>query len=245
MSQVYEIIDGNGGAEIVLLVDHASNYIPPEYANLGLPAEALQTHIAIDIGVAELGRRLALSIDATAVLACFSRLLIDPNRELGQDSLIPETSDNVVIPGNRGLSKRERQDRIDRFYEPYHLACAHLVDRSRTQAGRPLVIGLHSFTPELAGGGEKRPWHAALMWDTDPRLSRAIASPLEVAGFRVGYNDPYSGRGLFHSVRYHGGAESLPHTQIEVRQDLLSNEAGIAEWCDRLGKILGHLAEEF
>lgn len=244
MSQVFEIISGSGRTEIVLLCDHASNCIPPEFDDLGLGPDVLRDHVAIDIGVDGMARIMAPRLNATAVLARFSRLLIDPNREPDDESLIPEVSDGIIIPGNQGLGAAERAARMTDYYDPYHQACTEAVDGARARDHRPLVIGLHSFTPHMKTG-TPRPWHVGLMWDTDPRLSRAIASHLEVDGFRVGYNDPYSGRGLFHSVRYHGGAEKLPHTQIEVRQDLVSDDAGVAEWAARLGDIVEHLAEEF
>ena len=64
---------------------------------------ALSRHIAWDIGAAELTRRLADRLDAPAVLAGYSRLVIDLNRQPGDPQSILEVSDGVVIPGNVGL----------------------------------------------------------------------------------------------------------------------------------------------
>lgn len=252
MSQVFEILnpsekslnEENGRGEIVLLVDHASNAIPDEFDGLGLSGEELRAHIAWDIGAAELARELAARLQAVAVLARFSRLVIDPNRELDDPSLIVDFSDHIPVSGNQNMSEAERQHRIDAYYAPYHDACTRTVDAARSRGGRPLVIGLHSFTPTMATG-EPRPWQVAVMWDADPGLAHAIARPLEAEGLTVGFNEPYSGHGLFHSVRYHGGEARLPHAQIEVRQDLLADPAAISEWGDRFEAILGQLGNEY
>ena len=55
----FEIVAGNNAAGLVLLADHATNHLPAEYGRLGLPESAFSRHIAYDIGVEALVRRLA------------------------------------------------------------------------------------------------------------------------------------------------------------------------------------------
>ena len=104
-----EIYNPNGKANIIFICEHASNHIPPEYDNLGLSQEQLELHIAWDIGIAEVTRNLSQMLDAPAILAKFSRLLIDANRALDQHGLIPTMSDGHEIHGNHNLSKEDEK----------------------------------------------------------------------------------------------------------------------------------------
>src|SRR5947209_6002543 len=70
-----ETVAGPLDAGVLLVRDHASNAIPPGYCALGLGREALERHIAYDIGAADLTRALAVRLNAPAVLSTFSRLL--------------------------------------------------------------------------------------------------------------------------------------------------------------------------
>src|SRR3546814_7634438 len=95
---------------------------------LGLDEAALARHIAWDIGIAEVTRHLARRLDAPAVLSRFSRLIVDPNRQLDNPTLIPEISDGTVVPGNRELDAGARRARVDTFFRPYHAAIARQPD---------------------------------------------------------------------------------------------------------------------
>src|SRR5262245_35262995 len=116
----YELIPGDAGCGLVLLCDHASNALPPEYGDLGLGAAEFRRHIAYDIGAAAVTRELAARLGAPAVLSCYSRLLIDPNRGEDDPTLIMRLSDGAVIPGNHHVDADERERRIARYYAPYH-----------------------------------------------------------------------------------------------------------------------------
>ena len=110
-----EIIHPEASAPVLLICDHASNFIPRALENLGLDETHLWRHIAFDIGVAEVTRRLSRQLGVTAILCGFSRLVIDPNRAPSTPSSIPDFVDGVAIPGNRDLSEAERQ----RVYEAF------------------------------------------------------------------------------------------------------------------------------
>jgi predicted N-formylglutamate amidohydrolase len=157
----FEIIPGDPTHALVILADHAMNRLPPEYGDLGLPAEAFSRHIAYDIGVEAVTRGSVRSaLVFLGVLGCFSRLLIDPNRGEDDPTLIMKLSDGMVIPANHPLApptKRER--RLNAFHRPYHDAVSTVIERNRRKSGKaPLVISMHSFTH--AWKGVPRPWHA-------------------------------------------------------------------------------------
>lgn len=220
---------------VLLACDHASSRVPASLRDLGLPARDLARHIAVDIGAADLTRRLAELLQVPAVLSGYSRLVVDCNRHLDDPSAFPLTSDGSVIPGNQALSDESRAARADGLYWPYHRAIAHLLE---SLGPCPALVAVHSFTPDL--GGVARPWHAGVLWDRDDRLAEPLLRALRADGaWLIGDNEPYSGR---HPAGYtmdaHAESRGLPHVSIEVRQDLLASADGIARWAALLASAL-------
>lgn len=238
--EAYEIIPGATAPGLIVLCDHASNHIPEDYANLGLPPGDLQRHIAWDIGAAGVARRLAAMLGAPAVLSRFSRLLADPNRGLDDPTLIMRISDGAIIPGNARVDAVERRRRIERFWRPYDDAVSGLIERF-TQAGvGPALISIHSFTPTWRG--VKRPWRAGLLHDPrDPHFSLAVKQALERdPELVVGDNEPYSGGLSGDMMDRQGFKRGLDHALIEVRQDLIADETGQEEWAGRIAEAVRH-----
>ena len=124
----FETIPGALDAGALIVCDHAANAIPPEYGTLGLPREALERHIAYDIGAADVTRALAAELGAPAVLSTFSRLVIDPNRGLDDPTLVMRFSDGAIVPGNAHADAREIARRSARFWAPYRHEIAATVD---------------------------------------------------------------------------------------------------------------------
>ena len=239
----YELLDGDLDGGVLILADHASNFVPPEYGGLGLSKREFSRHIACDIGVGALARDLAQRLGAPAILTTFSRLLIDPNRGEDDPTLIMRLSDGTVVPGNAHVDAAERERRLARFYRPYHSAVERLIDAMLAAGQPPAILSIHSYTPVWKG--EKRPWHAGILWDRDPRFSRALLAALRAEhGLRVGDNEPYSGA-LKHDTMYrHGSGRGLAHALLEVRNDLIATPAGVLEWADRLEPLLQAITED-
>lgn len=223
---------------LLLVCDHASRAIPHSLENLGLPEEQLGRHIAYDIGAAALTRRLVERFSATAVLSGYSRLVIDPNRDLEDPTAIPVISDGVVIPGNRALDAAAQAQRVDAVFRPYQEAVGREVARVRARGQVPILLSVHSFTPEMRGVA--RPWHIGVLWDRDPRLPLPLLSALRADGrWRVGDNEPYSGRDTTGgTVETHATPAGYPNALLEVRQDLIDDESGVALWAQVLGDAL-------
>ena len=95
---------------------------------LGSTRHLFATHIAYDIGAAEVTRALAARFGAPAVLARWSRLLIDLNRGADDPTLVMKLSDGSIIPGNRDADAGEVARRIACFHAPYHAAIADEID---------------------------------------------------------------------------------------------------------------------
>ena len=236
-SEAYEIMASEGDSPLILLCDHASNRIPADYGDLGVPAAQFARHIAYDIGARDLTLALHQRLGATAVLSCFSRLLIDPNRGPDDPTLIMRLSDGAVVPGNRAVDEAERQRRITRFHAPYHAAIAGEIARVKARRQIPFLVSLHSFTPVWRGW--PRPWHVGILWDRDAAVARAVIDGFLAQGdLVVGDNEPYHGALEGDTLNTHGTKPGLPHVLIEVRQDLISDKTGVDEWAGRVARVI-------
>ncbi len=220
----------------VLLCDHASNRVPPEVAggDLGLPPEDMARHIAYDVGAAGVTRVMAAALEAPAVFAEFSRLVIDPNRGEHDPTLLMKLYDGSIIPANRHADAAERERRLALFHRPYHAAVASVL----ADAPRALLVSIHSFTHRLKGR-PLRPWHVGLLSSEDRRMAEPLLARLRAEpDLVVGDNEPYSGHLPGDTMDRHGIAPGRPHVLIEVRNDLISDETGQIAWGRRLARIL-------
>lgn len=236
----FGILGGDLRQNLVLIADHARNSVPEDYGDLGLPASEFERHIAYDIGSEELTRKLSARLNVPAVYSKFSRLLIDPNRGKDDPTLIMKISDGAVVPGNINVNATERQNRIKRFYQPYHDGIDQVLDRAADIGVRPFILSIHSFTPSWKG--VPRPWHAGILWKNDGRFSLELLAALRnQPGLIVGENEPYAGGIAGDSIDTHAYSRELPAALIEIRQDLVSDQAGVDEWVNRLAEILPQL----
>ncbi|MGQ4273517.1 N-formylglutamate amidohydrolase [Terrihabitans sp. B22-R8] len=223
--------------DVLLLCDHASHAVPDEFGRLGLPEAEFHRHIGYDIGAAELTRRLAERLDATAMFCGFSRLLIDPNRGADDPTLVMRLSDGAVVPGNARIDDAGIADRVARFHQPYHDAIAAWIDGAQAAGAVPVIVSMHSFTPYWKA--VPRPWHAAILWDQDPRLAQPLIAGLrEDAELIVGDNEPYDGALKNDTCYRHATLRGLANVLIEVRQDLISEPVGQDAWAERLAGVL-------
>jgi predicted N-formylglutamate amidohydrolase len=227
-----------GSAPLLFLCDHAASALPPEYDGLGLEPGLLATHIAGDIGAASVTRALAEALKASAVLAVWSRLLIDLNRGEDDPTLVMKLSDGSIIPGNRNVDAAEVARRIAAYHAPYHGAIAGEIGR----LGQPSLISIHSFTPVWKDAA--RPWEVGILWDRDARLAAPLIRILRQAGFAVGDNEPYSGALENDTLNRHGTKVGLPHVLIEIRQDLIGDDGAAKAFAARLMPLLARALAE-
>lgn len=233
----FTVCNSDSKVPVLLVCDHASRRFPVALGDMGLDPPARRCHLAIDIGAGALTEKLAASLSVTAVLCRYSRLVVDCNRQLLDPGAFLEFGDGVVIPGNRNLRPEQKSLRADAVYWPYHHAIGDAIKRLESFGTPPAVLAIHSFTPVL--NGVSRPWQLGILWDTDERLSGLFLKELGEAGFLVGDNEPYSGKApQDFTIDYHAEANGLPHVGIEIRQDLIDNEAGVAEIAELLAGIV-------
>ena len=231
-----EEIEGALEAGVLFLCDHASNALPPRYGTLGLDPAQFERHIAYDIGAAGLTRALAARFGAPAVLTRYSRLLIDPNRGADDPTLVMRLSDGAIIPRNAQAGAQEIEDRRCNFWQPYRDAVRARLDAMSARGPVPAIVSLHSFTPVWRGVA--RPWEAAILWDTDPRLAAPLLAGLRALGVITGDNEPYDGALEGDTLHEHGTRRGLPHVLIELRQDLIGGPEGVAHWAGVVAEAL-------
>ncbi len=237
-----EILNGDATAPLIILCEHASNHIPANYHKLGLSSDDLTKHIAWDIGAGEVTRKMSEMMGVPAVLGSVSRLIIDPNREPDHPTLVPTISDGIVIPANADLPQAAIAARRSSIYDPFHSAAEALIKRHLAEGIVPLVVGMHSFTPEM--NGVQRPWQVGFLWNKDPRLAQAMIGLLErETDLTIGDNQPYSGRDLYYTMQCHGAAHGLAQTTVEIRQDLLLDATMILQWAALLADVLDECME--
>jgi predicted N-formylglutamate amidohydrolase len=230
--------NAEGCSRFLLVADHAGNVIPRALGRLGIADAELQRHIAWDIGIAGLGRRLAKALDATLIQQNYSRLVIDCNRPLDAASSIPTTSERTAIPGNAGLGESARAARAKEIFRPYHDRIEAELER-RQRVGRPAaLVALHSFTPVFMDVA--RPWHAAVLYNRDPRFAHRLMALLNAEReFTIGDNAPYQVTDATdYTIPVHAERRALHHVLVEIRQDLIADEAGQAQWAARLARLL-------
>jgi predicted N-formylglutamate amidohydrolase len=240
--EAFEVVAGPVAAGVIILADHASNAMPPEYGRLGLPDAELRRHIAYDIGVAPLTHQLAATLGCPAVLSRFSRLLIDPNRGDDDPTLVMRLSDGAIVPGNARVDGAEIAARQRRFALPYHDAVTGVIDRMLAGGITPVIVSVHSFTPAMKG--RERPWHVGVLWDSDPRLPLPLLDALrQDSSLVVGDNEPYDGALEGDTMSRHCMARGLAHALIEVRQDLIGNASDAMMWGEKLASVLEPLLQ--
>ncbi|MDR6509746.1 putative N-formylglutamate amidohydrolase [Novosphingobium capsulatum] len=219
---------------VLIVSDHASARVPGDI-DLGIDPALLSQHMAIDIGVAGIAAILAQTSGVAAFLGGVSRLVCDFNRDADAPGVVPEASDGHVIPGNR-LDAAARAGRLARFFDPYHTALARIL-----AANEPaLILSLHSFTPRLSSDPEQqRPWHVGVLYNEDTRAAHLALDWLgQEPGLCVGDQQPYSGRLLNATMNRHAEAHGRAYVGLELRQDLIGDAAGQAEWAARISRLL-------
>ncbi len=232
------LLEGDRSHGLVLLADHARNVVPEEYGDLGLPEPEFSRHIAYDIGVEMVTRGLSERLQAPAVMAAYSRLLIDPNRGEDDPTLIRQLYDGTIVPANYPMSPQERERRLERYYRPYHDAVSAVIASvAHATEAAPFIVSIHSFTPHMQG--RRRPWEVGVLWDSDPRAVEPLLAALRADGtLTIGDNEPYDGALRGDTMFKHAIVNGYAHVLIEIRQDLIADEHGAAEWADRLAPLL-------
>ncbi|WP_170575911.1 N-formylglutamate amidohydrolase [Ruegeria atlantica] len=230
-----EILNGMGQGRVVLLCEHASHRIPAVYDGLGLTEADSLSHAAWDPGARSLSIELSRALDAPIVASTVSRLVYDCNRPPEAQSAMPERSEQIVVPGNAGLTQSQCDDRTTAVYKPFCAAVANVLDERGPET---VVVTVHSFTPVYFG--QNRTVELGLLHDEDSRLVDAMLDHVgRLPHRRIERNEPYGpADGVTHSLRLHALSRGLPNVMLEVRNDLLRTDEQIAVMADEILALL-------
>ena len=242
---VVETANLSGSGSFVLICEHASNFIPEEYNNLGLPEEQLTSHIAWDPGALDVARQISGILDSPLIATQVSRLVYDCNRVWGAQSATPEISDGVPIPGNAGLSEEEIRARKDRFYSPFHDTLNDTIAKKLASDPDCAIITIHSFTP--VHSGVRRDLELGVLHDADSRLADAILAIADEEDLITRRNAPYGPEdGVTHTLVEHALSRGVPNVMLEIRNDLLADPASrksmalrLSDWIRRARTKMG------
>ena len=105
-------------------------------------------------------------------------------------------------------------------------------DQATTNPTNELICP--GFTPVFHGAA--RPWHIGVLHGADSRLAHILLDLMGGQdGLVVGDNEPYAVDSVNdYTIPVHGEQRGIPHVEFEIRQDLITTEAGQAKWAERL-----------
>ena len=236
----YRMLLEKSRSPFFLICEHASNYMPEKYNDLGLDKQSLKRHMAYDIGAEDVTVCLSEKLEAAAILGTVSRLVVDINRPLDHPTLMTEKSEDVQIPGNKNISQAEFTERIETYYYPFHEKVKECVDQHIDAGQIPFCVNIHSYTPVFMG--EKRPWHIGFLWAQDSRPVGPMKAFFEDKDYIVGDNQPYNARCLGGTtLNKHCDDRRLPSLLVEIRQDLIDTPEKAQLWADMLFDTLSQL----
>lgn len=235
------LVNETGRSTILLVVEHAGRRIPRALGTLGLPVSELDRHIAWDIGADGLARRLSQLLDAPLVLQRYSRLVYDCNRPPESRGAMPVISETTRIPGNESLNDEQRNARTEALYRPFHAAVTQLIEARETA----VLVTVHSFTPVYKG--TPRTLDLGILHDDDARLADRLLRACETEpGLAVRRNEPYGPQdGVTHTLRLHALPRGLENVMLEIRNDLIADEAGQQRMAARLAPLLDRAVEDY
>jgi predicted N-formylglutamate amidohydrolase len=227
---------------IIFICDHASNHIPKSYKSLGLSNKVLNSHISWDIGAKDLCIKLSKELEQSYFCANFSRLLIDPNRHVFSNDLIVSDSWGQSIPGNSGISLKNKKKRIENFYKCYHYNLKRFIKKKKTQHKKIYLVAIHSFTKKTSS--ENRGIKIGLLYNKNIQLLLYLQKKLQEKNIHFGRNFPYSGFFYNYTLDKHSNNGLLDNISIEIRNDLICKSKGIKKYSDILIKIFESLIND-
>lgn len=234
----FAVLRPGGASDVVLVCEHASKIMPKALGTLGLDGAALESHIAWDIGARQVAELLSERLDAGLVLQRFSRLAYDCNRPPESPGAYPERSEIYAVPGNAGLSAGDKARRARALYHPFHQAIDALIDARLAQGRGVVLVTIHSFTPVYFG--KPRDGHLGILHDEDRRLADAMLEAAVSMKFeKVSRNYPYGpADGVTHTLKRHGLTREIANVMLEIRNDLIADDAGQHQWAGQIAELL-------
>ena len=228
------VFNPTGKSPVVVVCEHARNFIPSAFNDLGLTGDALESHAAWDPGALPVAKGLSDRLNAKLIASDVSRLVYDCNRAPSAPDAMPHQSEAIKVPGNVGLTAAQRQDRVDEFYEPFRTTLAEAIAATPT----PVIVTIHSFTPTYYG--QKRAVEIGVLHDTDARLADVmLETAYQFTETLVLRNEPYGPEhGVTHTLKEHALANGHLNVMLEIRNDLIQTAQQQDEMADCIANWL-------
>ena len=249
---------------MVVEVPHAGLALPPEIAaELLVPAsDALRD---ADPFVDRLVEG-ATAAGASRLVAQLSRYVVDLNRagdDVGRDvvgdhpaprptqarGVVWATTTDGRALWRNPLTHQRLEDRLARYYDPYHARLAGLIEGLRARHGRVILLCVHSM-PSTARGARRADVVPGTRGRTTAasRVIDAVDAHFAAHHLSVRHDDPYRGG---HTTGVWGRPQDGIHAvQIEVsralyldERTLVPSERGVAEIAGVLDRLVERLAE--
>jgi N-formylglutamate deformylase len=224
-----------GSSALIVSMPHVGTFIPWSVGKSLSPCAARRPDT--DWHLSRLHDFLA-QMDATVIVANYSRYVVDVNRPPdganlypGQDTprLCPvDTFDRQPLYRGAAPSEDEIQRRISLVWRPYHQRIEREIERVRGEHGVALLWDAHSITSEVPRLFEGRIADFNLGTADNTSCDPALAEALLVALRRhVGFTSVLNGRfkGGYITRRYGRPAEGVHAVQMEMAEATYMDEA--------------------
>lgn len=163
-----------------------------------------------------------------ALVARFSRLLIDANRPLESDTLIRDKCDNKSVKIGTNVTSQDRQKRIDLYWTPYRKAFDDLLQE---YTAAEMVLGVHSFTPNYEG--QLRQVEIGVLCTSEHvGVAEKLNSAFNEAGYVSKINEPWTGD--ICDVLKTANKRGKTGIVVEFRQDLIV----LPKWKSKVERVL-------
>ena len=217
IQDAYEIHGEIGASSVVVICEHASNRVPPPLQCNEDDQAALTSHWGWDIGVREASREVIHRLNGVGVMARFTRLVCDANRDPIQGTFIREHIEGRPLSFNQNLQDTEVDRRIQVYHNTYHQAIHDLLAKRIKHPERFILVSIHSFTPVWGNG--IRDIDIGVLFSEFGGLAQQLAEQLRMEGYTLALNQPYSAaNGMAYSVERHGQSYGLPFLELEINQ---------------------------
>jgi len=237
----YKILNFNSKQPIFISCEHASKVIPKKYGTIGIKRKnLLNIPDYYDVGAEELTRIIAKKLNAKCIIPNYSRMVINLNKHLNHQKLISDVCFGIEIPGNKDLTNSERNNRIKKYYLPYHDRIKREIQELKKNHKKVYYISIHSFFHKL--NRVKRIIDVGILYKykKDIRFCKKIKKLLtEKTDFNIKYNQPYSSfKTAGYTINKYGESKDISCVEFEINDKHLKDTKSIKKMGNILSSIL-------
>jgi predicted N-formylglutamate amidohydrolase len=208
------------GLTTIISCEHAGNLVPIAYRYLFDGAdEVLESHRGWDLGAEGVAVSLAAKLQAPLHCCYTTRLLVEPNRSIGQ----PDHFSTYT----QALSAAQKNELLHAYYHPYR---KKVIQDIRQREKPVLHLSIHSFTP--IWNGVERAVDIGLLFDPERKLETTCITRLKetleslLTGYQIKFNAPYRGidDGFTTYLRTQFADERYAGIEIEINQKFAGSD---------------------